>query len=171
MNTEIYGLLLTLFLGIFILIGSLIVFFTKNNKEFIKFAIGMAFGVMSMLAIFDLAPEIIEVLSEKYSILKTIIITIATLASGVLLLKIFDIFIPDHEHEKTNEEENLHHIGIVSSIALILHNIIEGMALYSVYMSNVKTAILLSIGIGLHNIPLGIVIASAFYKTNKSKNC
>ena len=167
MNNEILGLVLTLFLGIFILIGSLIVFFVKNNNKFICLSIGMAFGVMIMLVIFDLIPEVLEVFSNYNWYIKLLIV-IALSIIGIIILKIFDLFIPHHEHDEHIDKNNLHHIGIVSSIALVLHNIIEGMALYSVFSQSIKTGLLLSIGIGLHNIPLGMIIASAFYKSNKS---
>ena len=168
MDNEIWGMLLTLFLGVFILVGSLIVFFVKNNEKFIKFSIGMAFGVMLMLVLFDLLPEAIEIFQAKYEFLLVLLIVLGLCLLGIGLLKIFDRFIPDHEHDANNDEENLQHIGIVSSVALVLHNIIEGMAIYSVFMGSFETALLLSVGIGLHNIPLGMIVASAFYKANGS---
>ena len=167
MNNEILGLVLTLFLGIFILIGSLIVFFIKNNNKFICLSIGIAFGVMTTLSIVDLIPEVFEAFNN-YNWYVTLSIVVGLSIIGIIILKIFDIFIPNHDHEEHIDKNNLQHIGIVSSIALILHNIIEGMALYSVFSSSIKTGMLLSIGIGLHNIPLGMIIASAFYKSNKN---
>lgn len=167
MNNEIFGLFLTLFLGIFILIGSLIVFFAKNNNKFICLSIGMAFGVMLTLSITSLIPEVFEIFGNYKWYITTLIIIVLSLL-GIIILKLFDIFIPHHEHKEHIDEKNLHHIGIVSSVALILHNIIEGMALYSVFSQSIKTGLLLSIGVGLHNIPLGMIIASAFYKSNKS---
>lgn len=168
---AVFGLLLTLFLGVFILIGSLIVFFTKNNDKFIKFSMGLAFGVMIMLVSFDLFPEVFHIFLEKYSLLKTILIVSILCFLGIFLLKLFDLFIPHHEHSsnKKHVEGHLEHIGFVSSIALILHNIIEGMALYSVVLNSLEMGLLLSLGIGLHNIPLGMIVASSFYHSNNNK--
>ena len=84
-------------------------------------------------------------------------------------MKFLDLFVPDHhekEHEKI-DEENLTHIGIVSSVALILHNIIEGMAIYTGILSSLELGILMCIGVGLHNIPMGMVLTSTFYTSNK----
>ena len=60
----------------------------------------------------------------------------------------------------------------MSSIAIILHNIIEGMAIYNTFNTSINLGILLSIGVGLHNIPLGMVLSSTFYKSlsNKKKS-
>ena len=69
-----------------------------------------------------------------------------------------------------NEKDNLIHIGVVSSIAIIIHNVIEGMAVYNTVNSSLDLGILLSLGVGLHNIPLGMAISSTFYTSLKNKN-
>ncbi len=163
------GLLITFILGIFTLLGTFIALFIKNSKKFISFSIGMAFGVMLMLIIFDLAPEVVEIFFGKFTDILAVALIIVFSLSGIFLLKGFDVFVPDHEHDKKHDDKNLFHIGIVSSVALVLHNIIEGMAVYSVYQNNPSTSLLLCIGVGLHNIPLGMVISAMFYDHNKNK--
>ena len=54
------ALLNTLVLGLFILIGSLISLLLKKNKHIIDLSIGLAFGIITMLIITDIIPEIIE---------------------------------------------------------------------------------------------------------------
>ena len=52
------------------------------------------------------------------------------------------------------------HIGIMSSIAVLLHNMIEGMAVYSLTIESVRVGLLVALGVGLHNIPMGMIIAA-----------
>lgn len=168
MNSGV-GLLLTLILGLFILLGSGIVFITKNSNKVVNFSISMALGVMLALGIFELLPEALEHLEEatKWYLPLLILMTM----SGVIILKILDRFVPDHDLEDHSEKEvneNLHHIGMVSSIALILHNIIEGMAIYNTVTTDPKLGLFMCLGVGLHNIPMGMVITSTFYKYNNS---
>ena len=59
MNVKL-GLLVTLLLGLFILLGALIAFFIKKKEKVVDFSLGLAFGVITMLVITDLLPEIIE---------------------------------------------------------------------------------------------------------------
>lgn len=166
------GLLITLGLGLFILIGAAIVFFTKNNRNFIQFSLSFAFAVMIMLIIGDLIPESFEVLSSNFSNFSVIsIITISGIV-GFLLLLTLDHFVPDHEDDLTttkDDKKNLKHIGFVSSIALIVHNIVEGMAISLIVSTDLTAGLMACIGIGLHNIPLGMVITSTFYQANKNK--
>lgn len=167
MQKEYIGLIVTSLLGIFILIGALIAFMTKKKQKIIDFTLGLAFAVIIMLMTIDLIPEIIVNLGLKY-IWLFLICTVL----GYMILKLLDNFIPDHEDKKMSKEElndNLAHIGIVSSIALIIHNIIEGTAIYGAVLSDVSTGLMLGLGIGFHNIPLGMVIATTFYQSNQDK--
>ncbi len=157
------GLILTLVLGVFIIVGALIVFVTKNNKQFIQFSISMAFSVIIMLIIVDILPEAWEVV-DLGSTIKNLLVIIGGAIVGFMILTLLDQFIPEHDDDK-----NFKHIGLVSSIALVIHNVVEGMAIYSLYVNDPKAGIMASIGIGLHNIPLGMVITSTFYHANKSK--
>lgn len=165
------GLLLTLLLGLFIILGASIVFITKNNDKFIQFSISLAFGVILMLILTDLIPEAYEVVDSGSIIYDTLYIIIGA-SIGFILLKILDNFVPDHDDDLNTElddNKNLKHIGMVASIALVIHNIVEGMAIYLLVNSDLKAGLMACIGVGLHNIPLGMVISSAFYKANKNK--
>ena len=164
------GLLLTLLLGLFIIVGAIIVFITKNNDKFIEFSISLAFGVMVTLIFIDIIPEVFEVI-DLGGTWKNLLAILGGGLLGFLLLTLLDRFIPDHDDDHTthkDDDRNLKHIGLVSSIALIIHNIVEGMAIYSLFISDSTAGVMASIGVGLHNIPLGMVIASTFYQGNKS---
>lgn len=166
MEKSQVGLLTTLLLGVFIVIGAVIALLVNKKSRIIEFSIGLAFGVIITLAATDLLPEVFECLGVKY-----IYIFFGSAVLGFSLLKVLDNFIPDHhEHKMTAKEskENLIHIGIITSIAIILHNIIEGMAVYSSCLINANTGVLLTLGIGFHNIPLGMVITNSFYHSNKN---
>ena len=165
------GLLLTLVLGLFIIVGAIIVFFTKNNEKFIQFSISLAFGVMISLIFIDILPEAIEIVDFDNTILNYIFI-IGGIIVGFVGLTLLYKLIPDHDDDYSthrDDSKNLKHIGLVSSIALVIHNIVEGMAIYSLFMNDTRSGIMASIGVGLHNIPLGMVITSTFYQANKSK--
>ena len=160
------GLIITLVLGLFIIIGAVITFASKNNNKFVNFSISLAFSVMIMLMLVDLLPEVKELFFSESGSLRGKIISILAIIGGIVLLKILDCFIPEHDgHEK----KELNHISLISSIALVLHNIIEGMAVYATVNNSIESGLLMCLGIGLHNIPLGMVIASTFYKATNNK--
>ncbi|MBQ1550750.1 MAG: ZIP family metal transporter [Bacilli bacterium] len=162
MSTYQLALLTTALLGVFILIGVLISYFFKKSEKIVLYSIGLAFGVIVMLIFTDLLPEIIGCIP-----ISRIYIPIISIVLGFLMLRILDNFVPDHENKE--KKDNLIHIGVMSSIALGLHNIIEGMAIYSSMLSSTKLGLALTLGVGFHNIPLGIVIGGAFYQSNNDK--
>ena len=80
----------------------------------------------------------------------------------------------DHHQNKDNITEhngNMYHIGLITSMALIVHNIIEGGSIYLNSVIDIKTGILIALGVGLHNIPLGVEICTTLNlsKQNFSK--
>ena len=141
------ALLLTFFSGLFFLVGIIIYNFVKNKTLFTRLSLSCASVVIIGLITFDLIPELIEV----------------------------DKLVPHHEHnhhendeEKEDHKNHIEHISTITIIALLLHNIIEGMALYGVATTDLKSGILMLTGIGLHNLPFGFQI-SATKKNNKNK--
>jgi len=161
------GLIITFILGLFFLIGVLFVHLGKNTKVVEQWSISIALGTMAALISFDLIPEMLEHM-EGISFIWIVLLILF----GIGLLKGLDFFVPDHDdHDAPHNcsEENLVHIGIVSLIAIVLHNVIEGMAVYSLSVESIKTGLLIALGVGLHNIPMGMVIASTMEHEPKSK--
>ena len=172
------SLIVTLLVGLFILLGSIIGLNYSNNEKITDFSISIAFGVILSLILFEILPETFEILNGEIGIFRAIIVIIILVLIGIVMLKILDLFVPHHDHEAHHHHKHinenchnnhLHHIGIISSVAVIFHNLIEGMSLYLVTSSNLISGVLLCIGIGLHNVPMGLVIASTLISSSYSK--
>lgn len=159
------ALIITLIVGLFTFLGSLIIIFIKNNKKIVDFSISIGFGVLFALIILELIPETLELIQTKFMVVGSIITVIVLGALGILILKMLDRFVPNHDSDNKN---NLIHIGVMTSIALIIHNLLEGMAIYTSLSSSLKFGTILGIGVALHNIPLGMSITSLFYNNGKN---
>lgn len=159
------ALIITLIVGLFTFLGSLIIIFIKNNKKIVDFSISIGFGVLFALIILELIPETLELIQTKFMVVSSIITVIVLGALGILILKMLDKFVPNHDSDNKN---NLIHIGVMTSIALIIHNLLEGMAIYTSLSSSLKFGTILGIGVALHNIPLGMSITSLFYNNGKN---
>lgn len=171
---KIYGVVLTLIAGLFFLIGGLISKRFKNKEALNHFSIALAFIIMLNLIFTDLIPETLELL-EEYKASSRIIMIIAFIILGILVLKILDFFIPDHHHEHHENEKNIKehishekHIGTLTVISLILHNILEGFAIFGMSLNDFKLGIMICLSVALHNIPLGThIFSSLSVKKNK----
>ena len=159
------ALIITLIVGLFTFLGSLIIIFIKNNKKIVDFSISIGFGVLFALIILELIPETLELIQTKFMVVSSIITVIVLGALGILILKMLDKFVPNHDSDNKN---NLIHIGVMTSIALIIHNLLEGMAIYTSLSSSLKFGTILGVGVALHNIPLGMSITSLFYNNGKN---
>ncbi|TMW63281.1 hypothetical protein Poli38472_002222 [Pythium oligandrum] len=59
--------------------------------------------------------------------------------------------------------------GIMTGIAMAIHNFPEGLALFVSSLRGLKSGVVLSIGIILHNIPEGVAVAAPVYYATGSK--
>lgn len=171
---KLYSVILTLIAGVFFLLGGLISKKFKNKEILNHFSIALAFIIMLNLIFTDLIPESLELL-EAYKTSSRIFMIISFIILGILILKILDFFIPDHHHEHHEEEKNIKehishekHIGTLTVISLILHNVLEGFAIFGLSLNDFKLGIMICISVALHNIPLGTHIFSSL-SLNKNK--
>ncbi len=162
------SLLITFLLGIFFLLGAVVIKLAKNSEWIEQLSVSLAFGSMTALVILELLPDIINEFARKH-----MITSLAAVILGIAGLKILDLFIPDHDGDLENatkdHHDNMVHIGIISAIAIILHNTVEGMTVYSVTLESLRQGALLSLGVGLHNIPMGMLIYSSLEKERQGK--
>ena len=159
------ALFITFLLGFFIIIGVIIAFFLKKQKKVLDFIFAFALSILTMLILVDLLGHTIEHLGIKH-----IYLFILFTCLGLLIFKIIDDFVPEHEDAKmtkNEEKKNIVHIGVLATIALIIHNFVEGMAIYLTSANDINLGIMMALGVGLHNIPLGIIITTTL---NNDKN-
>lgn len=163
----IIALILTLIAGASMMIGEAIVYKTKDKNKITIFSIGIALAVMLFLLGFDLIPEVIEMMESSNW---TVYLFIALL--GLIVAKVLDPLVPHHHGDECGHnhalEEHLYHIGLVSMIAILMHNIIEGMAIYGLVETSIQAGVLFTLSIVLHNIPLGMAISSTLHRANAS---
>jgi ZIP family zinc transporter len=75
--------------------------------------------------------------------------------------------------EQTEQEEDktrkLRRAGIVTAIAIAIHNFPEGMATFATALGDINLGITIAIAISIHNIPEGISVSIPLYYASKNK--
>jgi len=161
-----YPFLLTTLAGLSTLLGTLPIFFKIKNKDFIiGAACSFAGGVMICISILDLIPESIKSLNKYTSPLFTILLSFIFIILGILASSLIDNFV-----EKTSKKSSLFNVGIISMLAIIIHNIPEGIVTFIVSEKDILLGISICLAIALHNIPEGISIAIPIYYSTKSRS-
>lgn len=159
--------IITTLAGLSTLLGMIpIVFKIKNKEKIITFALSFSAGVMLTVSILDLIPESLSYLCNTYSTFCSILLTLIFIVLGIL----FSNFVDKGLDEDKKYNNKLYKLGIISMLAIMMHNIPEGIATYISYQENTSLGLTLAISIALHNIPEGISIAiPIFYATKKKK--
>ena len=112
------------------MIGMLAIFIKKKNQnKIIVSSLAFAVGVMITVSITDLIPESISLLNKNLSTISTILLCVLGMILGIILSMIIDYYLPDKPLSKTNDK-SLFKIGIISMIAIIMHNIPEDCSCY-----------------------------------------
>lgn len=169
MNNVIFAFILTLIAGLSTMVGSIFIFFkNKNYEKVILSSLSFAAGVMICISITDLIPESIILLKNNISFFGTIILCFLGIVLGITISMLIDYYLPDNKIV-SNKNESLFRVGIISMIAIIMHNIPEGIATFVATNSSTSLGISLAFAIAMHNIPEGISISIPIYYSTDSR--
>lgn len=174
LNPVIQALIATIFTWSITCLGASLVFFFKNMNKFAADAmLGFAGGVMIAASFWSLLDPAINMASNLHMIV-WLTIFIGFFCGGILLFvgdKIFEKY-----SIKTKKQDNIKRIIMLIS-SITLHNIPEGLVVgvafgsivYGLEGSNLLTAWLLAIGIGLQNFPEGTAVSVPLMREGMSR--
>lgn len=145
--------------GLTTILGIIPTYFKFNQNKIINSSISFSLGVMLTISIISLIPESLHYLNRN--LIESIIYILIFINIGILTNRLID--------RKVSINNNLYKLGIVSMIAIIMHNIPEGIITSITTEKNLSLGISTSIGIALHNIPEGISISIPIYFATKSR--
>ena len=167
-NSTLYAFLLSFLAGISTLIGALIIFLDKRkNNKIVTISLSFAAGVMICVSLTDLLPNSFNMILKNTNFFPKLILTLIFMVIGIIISMLIDKYLPSEYENKDNK--GLYKIGIISMVAIVLHNIPEGIATFITSSNNITLGITLSLAIALHNIPEGISIAVPIYHSTNNK--
>lgn len=165
MNSIVISFLITTFAGLSTMIGVLPVFISNYKEEkIIPAALLFASGVMLTISFLSLIPEGFTLFFQNVLIIPSILFTAIFVVLGIG----FSAEISRKIEEKLSFNY-LYRLGIITVIALIFHNIPEGITTFLSSRHDLSLGLTLSLGIALHNIPEGISVAVPIYYATKSR--
>lgn len=177
MDTNIYLVLLLSFcasistvLGAFVLL--LVRSKSKNNNKILAICLGFAAGVMLSVAFLDLYPNMLEILQRTYGNKIGTIFSLLSVIIGIMFGFAIDEFVPHdiYDNKKgVTPHKDLFRVGMVSTIAVALHNFPEGIATFMTGYADITMGFSIALAIAMHNIPEGITIAMPIYYSTKSR--
>ena len=189
MNGILTALILTLTAGSATGIGGALVLFKKKiSSNFLAASLGLSAGVMIFISLAELYPEAQAEIAAIGSVPHGEALVLLAFFVGMGLITLIDFLIPEYEnpHEasglsldakthavdmlnQTGNERALHRLGIMSALAIAIHNFPEGIATFIGALNNPEMGAGITFAIAIHNIPEGIAIAIPIYYATKSK--
>lgn len=128
--------------------GVLSAIFKKNVDRYLDFFMGLAGGIMLAVVVFDLMKEAMNEMGVFYTVIFIFV--------GVL----FTMYMKSRLDVSKDMKS-----GYLIFISILLHNLPEGLAIGSSFMSTESLGITLAIIIGIHNIPEGLAMALSLVGT------
>ena len=164
---EIIGpLLMSLGAGLSTVVGSLFVFLKpKNHNNFIGFSLAFSASIMLLISVFELIPEGYIYIQYKYSFLMAFLAVVLALFAGNLISNTLNKKISKIK----GYGGSLYRVGLLSMIALMIHNLPEGILTFLSSLIDIELGAKLTLAIIMHNIPEGIAIAVPIYYATGSK--
>jgi ZIP family zinc transporter len=189
MSNVTFAFMLTIIGGLATGIGGIIVMFSKlTNKKFLAICLSFSAGVMLYVAFAEIYLEAIGMLEYEFGHENGLLIGTIAFFAGIVAMIIIDKLIPHHEHDekalellefaseqdkqkalKKKEEKELKQTGIMSTIAIAIHNFPEGIITFIAALYDPSLGIVIAIAIIIHNIPEGIAMAAPIYHATGSK--
>lgn len=175
----LYAFLITLFAGLSTGVGSALAVFTKKtNTKFLSFALGLSAGVMIYVSFVELFPQGQELISATVPEELAALYTVIAFFIGIAIIFIIDMLIPEadnpHELHKVedmdkNRNSALKRVGVMTALAIAIHNFPEGIATFASAMVSPELAIPIAAAIAIHNIPEGIAVSIPIYYSTGSR--
>lgn len=165
---------LTLFAGLTTSIGGAIAFITsKDNLKALSFGLGFSAGVMIFISFVDIIPGAEGLLKLNFPNAYQWLV-FGGFILGIVISMLIDYFLPDHvdTEELLNPDDmeaasrshsKLKRAGLLTAVAICIHNFPEGMATFLTTTQDVTLGVSVALAIAIHNIPEGISVAIPIY--------
>ena len=168
----LFAFLVSLGAGLSNCIGGIIPFFTKRtNVRFLTFALGLSAGVMVYISFMEMLAGSIASLEKNFTARTAGLLSLLFFFIGIAVIALIDRLVPEDEnpHEFGHETKSLGKMGIMSALAIAIHNFPEGLASFMSALSDPVSGISIAIAVALHNIPEGITVSTPIYTESGSR--
>lgn len=189
MNGIVTALILTLIAGAATGLGGALVLFKKKlSSNFLAGALGLSAGVMIFISLAEMFPQAQAEIMTSGAIAHGKAYVLIAFFFGMGIITLIDFLIPEYENpheasglsleahtpavgmlERTGNEKTLQRLGIMSALAIAIHNFPEGIATFIGALNDPQMGGGITFAIAIHNIPEGIAVAIPIYYATKSK--
>ncbi len=174
MDNSLFALLLSLMAGAATCLGAAAVLCTKRkNMRFLAASLGFSAGVMLYVSMIEIFSKAKEYLTASTGDRLGYVLTAAGFFAGLALIMLIDYFIPSTDGDigcsRDRSPVTLRRIGIMTALAMAIHNFPEGLATFTSALKDPHLGVAIAVAIAIHNIPEGIAVSAPIYYSSGSK--
>lgn len=161
---------LSMFAGLATGVGGLLVALKRNPSDrFLAASLGFSAGVMVYISMVELLPQGSDTLTDG-GMRGQLWGTVAFFA-GIAVIALIDRFVPEdiNPHEDHSGANAMGNIGVVTGLAIAVHNFPEGFASFISALEDPALGLPIAIAIAIHNIPEGVAVAVPLREATGSK--
>lgn len=178
---------LTVVAGLSTGLGSLIAFYAKRtNTRLLSVALGFSAGVMVYISLVDIFATAKDLLIAELGPRPGHGLAVISLFGGMLVAAMIDKLVPagENPHSVRKVEQmagdaanptdlrtdHLLRMGVLSALAIAVHNFPEGIATFVSALKDINLGIPIAIAVAIHNVPEGVAVAvPVFFATNSRR--
>jgi ZIP family zinc transporter len=144
-------------------------FFALRFKDKLHLILGFSAGAVVGVALFDLLPEAIGLISQNHSI------SFATtfVGLGFIVYMILDRLILFHNHSDNHDCDNVNHNrhnkSVLGAASLAVHSFIDGMAIGLAFQVSAAVGAIVAIAVLVHDFSDGINTVGVIMRTSGSR--
>ncbi len=181
-GTLFFAFAMTLFAGLSTGIGSALAFFARRtNTKFLSVALGFSAGVMIYISLVEIFAKAKDQLVADLGMRPGYWLTVLSFFAGMLLIAVIDRLIPSFENphefrriediqpDHAEKSQKLMRMGILTALAIGIHNFPEGLATFMAALTKPELGIAIAVAIAIHNIPEGIAVSVPIYFATGSR--
>lgn len=180
--------LMCLIAGLSTGLGSLAFLFGKDKKSFLSASLGFSAGVMIYVSFVEIFSKAQDKLVLDYNEVIGKIITVISFFGGIFFVILIDFMFTSFQNRARNKKEHsekdqknlfideskntkakLLKTGLLTALAMAVHNFPEGLATFVAAYYDPAFAISIVVAISLHNIPEGLAVSVPIYFATGSK--
>jgi ZIP family zinc transporter len=148
--------------------------FGRRSSRMLGALLGFSAGIMLTISLADLLPHAAETLVRLGGRTAGSALAALALGLGIALAALLNRALPRENGlaaaaKGKDKSKRLMRLGLFSALAVLVHNLPEGIATFMSAYTDLSRGIPIAVAIALHNIPEGMAVATPIYHATKSR--
>lgn len=166
----LYAMLATTLAGLATAVGGVLGALHRPGRQGMAFAMGFGAGVMLAISLMDMLPAALGRYMAAFAPLRAGLMAASLVFLGLAAGALLERLLPEEKaFSSAGEEQRVLRSALVTALALVAHNLPEGVMTLFASLEDPSVGLRLAVAIGLHNLPEGLAVALPVFYATRSR--